>query len=256
MGHLSTTSFDSCNTSLLLSNCSSCLKQSACAWCLPYVSTGSSMISSPFCTSQSQIGYMNCQGRDITTATSSICHTKPINVSDITVILMTIFFTACCFSCLTSLGYCMLRSFGKSQRRVNPIEDSSLEQAEAQWVNNDLPNHPDCIEITRDYPGFIVSTESRSQTEMIIYDLTLGIENNHENSRIIQELKDSDIMLFNSNDTSFGINTTTPLPTSTQIISNYHIHQLSLNHPRNLSETDSFGNMSRLRCTNNIMIIE
>ena len=93
---------------------------------------------------------MNCQGAYLTTENLAQCDVKSINVSNVAIILMSIFVTACCCSCLTSLLYCLMRSITKSHHRTSPVHIGPMEHAEAQWVNDSSPAYSHCVGVGRE----------------------------------------------------------------------------------------------------------
>ena len=203
LGYKSVSPPDNCTSSSFSSNCSSCLQEPTCAWCLPYISSGTDVTVASFCSSLSRSGYSECQGRYITVASSSTCEAKSSNNSRVVVILMTIFVMVCCCSCLTASIYFIVKSVTKSRTRVIPGDNDNFEQAEAFWGNDILSNCPHGVDVEMHNPVYRLNGPSMG-TQTIIHD-PLGIRNHHgslciANSCVIQESKVGDISLIRLND--------------------------------------------------------
>lgn len=163
---IATNAMTGCNSTMRVSNCTSCLQLPSCVWCMPNLNSNSG--SSSFCAYQSQRNSMQCQGAFVAAGSGSVCEMKSLSISNVSVVLMTIFVTACCCSCFTSLCYCLMRSFSKSQRRVNPMGNDRIEEAEAQWVSRRLSTSHLCLTVVSADPGYAVaivdSVQSRDQS--------------------------------------------------------------------------------------------
>ena len=150
-----------CNSTMRVTNCTSCLLSPSCVWCMPNVNTNAG--SASFCSYRSERNSVLCQGTYVTAASGAVCEMKSVSISNVSVVLMTIFVTACCCSCFTSLCYCLLRSFSKSQRQINPSGGSRIEEAEAQWVPRHLSASNLCLTAVSADPGYAVAEVDSAQ---------------------------------------------------------------------------------------------
>ena len=240
---------DNCTSSSFSSNCSSCLQEPTCAWCLPYISSGTDVTVSSFCSSLSRSGYTECQGRYITVASSSTCEAKSSNNSRVVVILMTIFVMVCCCSCLTASIYFIVKSVTKSRTRVIPGDNDNFEQAEAFWGNDILSNCPHGVDVEMHNPVYRLNGPSMG-TQTIIHD-PLGIRNHHgslciANSCVIQESKVGDISLIRLNDVPlYGSNSDISVALSATMINQSNL--INLDGPLSQVEIDhNLGNHALL----------
>ena len=174
-----------CNSTMRVTNCTSCLLSPSCVWCMPNLNTNAG--STSFCAYQSERNSVLCQGTYVTAASGSVCEMKSVSISNVSVVLMTIFVTACCCSCFTSLCYCLLRSFSKSQRQINPTGGSRIEEAEAQWVPRHLSASDLCLTAVSADPGYAVaevdSAQSRDQSTNLNRTTALSLRYNAPSGR-------------------------------------------------------------------------
>ena len=253
LGYKSMSFADNCSSSSFFSNCSSCLQRPICAWCLPYISSGTDVTVSPFCTSLSRSGYTDCQGRYITGPSSSMCLANSLNNSRVVVILMTIFVMVCCCSCLAALVYFTVKFVTKSRLRVVPDDNNNLEQAEAFWRSDILSNCPHGVNVVMHNPVYTFDGPNTG-TGTINHDLQ-RVGNGHRslciaNSCAIQESKVGDISLIRLNDIPLhGSNSDIPVS-----LSPTRIHQatlINLDNSRSQVEIDhNRGNQALLHLIN------
>jgi hypothetical protein len=151
-----------CNSTMRITNCTSCLQLPSCVWCMPNLNVNAA--STSFCAFQSERNSVLCQGTFVNSASGSVCEMKSVSISNVSVVLMTIFVTACCCSCFTSLCYCLLRSFSKSQRQINPSGGSRIEEAEAQWVPRHLSASNLCLTAVSADLGYAVAEVDSAQS--------------------------------------------------------------------------------------------
>jgi hypothetical protein len=124
--------FHHCNSTRNVYNCTSCLSSQHCAWCLPINNFNQAR-----CTDLDT----TCQGSYNTYSNSIICNAKP-NISNVSVTLMIIFFTACCCLCLSTICYCGVRSYMKNRNRVHIVSAGAIEEAHVQWSPYSYDSNP------------------------------------------------------------------------------------------------------------------
>jgi hypothetical protein len=112
-----------CNSTRNVYNCTNCLSIQNCAWCLP---TDNGNLA--YCTDFNVL----CRGSFNTYSNNVVCNAKP-SISNVSVTLMIIFFTACCCLCLSTLCYCGIRSYVKTRTRVHLVSAGAIEEAQVQW---------------------------------------------------------------------------------------------------------------------------
>lgn len=144
---------EACNSTLNLFNCTSCLGTQNCIWCLP-IDNGNQILL-PHCAVQSYPSQM-CQVSFNTYSNIVVCSAKPIGISNVSVTLMIIFFTACCCLCLSTLCYCGLRSYIKSRNRVHLVLAGAIEEAQVQWSPYSYDRNPTYA--VRANPGYNVNS--------------------------------------------------------------------------------------------------